>query len=142
MGSCSSIYNSTTTSKVICRSLRGDGKATTDWDRPLRSKMANNGLMNNRRKNIRKKKWGNGAYRPPDKPLLSLEYHNLRNLWGTTPFMIYFSLLIIGSTYGPSKIAKPAVFQAVLRGIGKSFQSAITAPRINLTGYGNATAQS
>ena len=30
----------------------------------------------------------------------------------------------------------------VLRGIGKSFQSAITAPRINLTGYGNATAQS
>ena len=35
MGSCSSIYNSTTTSKVICRSLRDDGKATTDWDRPL-----------------------------------------------------------------------------------------------------------
>ena len=31
---------------------------------------------------------------------------------------------------------------AVLRGIGKSFQSAITAPRMNLTGYGNATAQS
>ena len=30
----------------------------------------------------------------------------------------------------------------VLRGIGKSFQSAITAPRISLTGYGNATAQS
>ena len=56
--------------------------------------------------------------------------------------MFYFSLLIIGSTYGPPKIAKPAVFQAVLRGIGKSFQSAITAPRINLTGYGNATAQS
>ena len=48
----------------------------------------------------------------------------------------------VGSTYGPSKIAKPAVFQAVLRGIGKSFQSAITAPRMNLTGYGNATAQS
>ena len=43
---------------------------------------------------------------------------------------------------GRSKIAKPAVFQAVLRGIGKSFQSAITAPRVNLTGYGNATAQS
>ena len=108
---------------------------------PFRSKMANNGLMNNRRKNIKKKKKsGNGAYRPPDKPLLSLEYHNLKNLWRTTP--LYFSLLIIGSTYGPSKIAKPAVFQAVLRGIGKSFQSAITAPRINLTGYGNATAQS
>ena len=50
--------------------------------------------------------------------------------------------VIVGSTYGPSKIAKPAVFQAVLRGIGKSFQSAITAPRMNLTGYGNATAQS
>ena len=49
---------------------------------------------------------------------------------------------ILGSTYGPTKIAKPAVFQAVLRGIGKSFQSAITAPRMNLTGYGNATAQS
>ena len=53
------------------------------------------------------------------------------------------SLLIInGSTCGPTKIAKPTVFQVVLRGIGKSFQSAITAPRINLTGYGNATAQS
>ena len=47
-----------------------------------------------------------------------------------------------GALFRPSKIAKPAVFQAVLRGIGKSFQSAITAPRINLTGYGNATAQS
>jgi len=34
------------------------------------------------------------------------------------------------------------VFQVVLRDIGKSFQSAITAPRIDLTGYGNATAQS
>ena len=54
----------------------------------------------------------------------------------------YLSLMNIESTYGPSKIAKPAVFQAVLRGIGKSFQSAITAPRMNLTGYGNATAQS
>ena len=44
--------------------------------------------------------------------------------------------------FRPPKIAKPAVFQAVLQGIGKSFQSAITAPRMNLTGYGNATAQS
>ena len=44
--------------------------------------------------------------------------------------------------FRPSKIAKPAVFQAVLRGIGKSFQSAITAPRMDLTDYGNATAQS
>ena len=52
------------------------------------------------------------------------------------------SEFMVGSTYGPSKIAKPAVFQAVLRGIGISFQSAITAPRMNLTGYGNATAQS
>ena len=43
--------------------------------------------------------------------------------------------------FRPSKIAEPAVFQAVLRGIGKSFQSAITAPRMNLTGYDNATAQ-
>ena len=47
-----------------------------------------------------------------------------------------------GALFRPSKIAKQAVFQAVLRGIGKSFQSAITAPRMNLTGYGNATAQS
>ena len=47
-----------------------------------------------------------------------------------------------GSTYGPTKIAKPTVFQIVLRGIGKSFQSAITAPRMHLIGYGNATAQS
>ena len=47
-----------------------------------------------------------------------------------------------GSTYGPTKIAKPTVFQVVLRGIGKSFQSAITAPRMHHNGYGNATAQS
>ena len=40
-----------------------------------------------------------------------------------------------------TKIAKPTVFQVVLRGIGNRFQSAITAPRMNLTGYGNATAQ-
>ena len=33
-------------------------------------------------------------------------------------------------------------FKSFLRGIGKSFQSAITAPRVNLTCYGNATAQS
>ena len=52
------------------------------------------------------------------------------------------TLYFEGSTSGPSKIAKPTVFQVVLRGIGKSFQSAITAPRMNLTGYGNATAQS
>ena len=57
-------------------------------------------------------------------------------------FFFVYTVLVVGSTYGPSKIAKPAVFQAVLRGIGKSFQSAITAPRMNLTGYGNATAQS
>ena len=50
--------------------------------------------------------------------------------------------LLLGPTNGPTKIAQPAVFQAVWRGIGKSFQSAITAPRMNLTGYGNATAQS
>ena len=48
---------------------------------------------------------------------------------------LFFCFLFEGSTYGPTKIAKPAVFQAILLGIGKSFQSAITAPRINLTGY-------
>ena len=53
-----------------------------------------------------------------------------------------FFVAEVGSTHGPSKIAKPTVFQVVLRGIGKSFQSAITAPRMNLTGYSNATAQS
>ena len=53
-----------------------------------------------------------------------------------------YSLIYAGSTCGPTKIAKPTVFQVVLRGIGKSFQSAITAPRTDLTGYSNATAQS
>ena len=57
-------------------------------------------------------------------------------------FAIDFFLNFWGALFRPSKIAKQAVFQAVLRGIGKSFQSAITAPRANLTGYGNATAQS
>ena len=53
-----------------------------------------------------------------------------------------FIQILVWALFRPSKIAKPAVFQAVLRGIGKSFQSAITAPRVSLTGYGNATAQS
>ena len=57
-------------------------------------------------------------------------------------FRLNFSQFLLGSLCGPSKIAKPTVFQVVLRGIGKSFQSAITAPRIILIGYGNATAQS
>ena len=48
----------------------------------------------------------------------------------------------LGLVLEPAKIAQPTVFQVVLQGIGKSFQSAITAPRLNLTGYGNATAQS
>ena len=56
-------------------------------------------------------------------------------------FNIFFWILVWALS-GPSKIAKPAVFQVALRGIGKSFQSAITAPLMNLTGYGNATAQS
>ena len=47
----------------------------------------------------------------------------------------------MGALFRPSKIAQPTVFQVVSRGIGKSFQSAITAPRMNLTGYGEATAQ-
>ncbi len=46
------------------------------------------------------------------------------------------------SNEGPRKIAQPAIFQAVWRGIGISFQSAIIAPRMNLIGYDNATAQS
>ena len=56
-------------------------------------------------------------------------------------FNIFFWILVWALS-GPSKIAKPIVFQVVLWGIGKSFQSAITAPLMNLTGYGNATAQS
>ena len=55
---------------------------------------------------------------------------------------VFYFCRNLGPANGPSKIAQPAVFQAVWRGIGKSFQSAITAPRMNLTGYGNATAQS
>ena len=65
--------------------------------------------------------------------------------WDTRNFFLQDDLnsfCLEGSTYRPTKIAKPTVFQVVLRGIGKSFQSAITAPRISLTGYGNATAQS
>jgi len=52
------------------------------------------------------------------------------------------SLMFVCDPFESSKIAKPSIFQDVLRDIGKSFQSAITAPRMNLTGYGNATAQS
>ena len=56
--------------------------------------------------------------------------------------MISFTSHFMRLALEPSKIAQPTVFQVVVRGIGKSFQSAITAPRLNLTGYGNATAQS
>ena len=80
-----------------------------------------------------------------DQGLTSLQVPRISNVSHTFCNRIarnYLSMIDIGPTYGPSKIAKPAIFQAVLRGIGKSFQSAITAPRMNLTGYGNATAQS
>ena len=54
-------------------------------------------------------------------------------------FYVFF--FFVGASRRPTKIAKPTVFQVILPGIGKSFQSAITAPQMNLTGYGNATAQ-
>ena len=78
--------------------------------------------------------------RPPAIQPASGEYP--RSYWFPVSYFMKLTLYFVGSTYGPSKIAKPTVFQVVLRGIGKSFQSAITAPRMNLTGYGNATAQS
>ena len=62
--------------------------------------------------------------------------------WSVLECSCMFILDYDGPVYEPAKIAKPTVFQVVLRGIGKSFQSAITAPRLHLTGYGNAAAQS
>ena len=56
------------------------------------------------------------------------------------PCLFHFHTL--WSQRDPSKIATPAVFQAVVRDIGKSFQLAITTSRLNLIDYGNATAQS
>ena len=49
---------------------------------------------------------------------------------------------VLGPLRRPQNIAKPTVFHVVLRDIGKSFQLAITTPRLDLIGYGNATAQS
>ena len=46
------------------------------------------------------------------------------------------------SAVTPSQIAEPTVFQVVLRRLGKSFQSTITASQVNLSDYNNATAQS
>ena len=57
-------------------------------------------------------------------------------------FSEQFHLLLTWSRWEPSKIATPALFQAVVRDIGKSFQLAITTSRLNLIDYGNATAQS
>ena len=57
-------------------------------------------------------------------------------------FSEYFHLLLIWSRWGPSKLATPALFQAVVRDMGKSFQLAVTTSRLNLIDYGNATAQS
>ena len=48
----------------------------------------------------------------------------------------------LGPCMGRQKLQSRLYFKSFLRGIGKSFQSAITAPRVNLTDYGNATAQS
>ena len=42
---------------------------------------------------------------------------------------------------GLQKLQSPRYFTWSLRDIGKSFQLAITAPRLNLTGYGTTTAQ-
>jgi len=50
--------------------------------------------------------------------------------------------LDIGPSRGPSEIASRQYFMSSMRGIGSSFQLAITAPRNFLIGYGNATAQS
>ena len=87
-------------------------------------------------------KINNFSCRSHDKWLLFYDRLRRDNVVDVLRYFGTFVSKFVGSTYGPSKIAKPAVFQAVLRGIGKSFQSAITAPRMNLTGYGNATAQS
>ena len=57
--------------------------------------------------------------------------------------LFVLSLTSKGLILEQSKIAEPTVFQVVLWGWKiKSFQSAITAPRVNLNDYGNATAQS
>lgn len=55
---------------------------------------------------------------------------------------VEFILVVFGPLRRPQNIAKPTVFHVVLRDIGKSFQLAITTPRLDLIGYGNATAQS
>ena len=57
---------------------------------------------------------------------------------------------VIGSTYfilfcsrrSSQKLHIGPYFRSLVRGIGYSFQLAITTPRINLIGYGTATAQS
>lgn len=56
-------------------------------------------------------------------------------------FLAFISI-VVEPCLGPSKIAKPTIFHVVLRDIGKSFQLAITASRLDLIDYGNATAQS
>jgi len=43
---------------------------------------------------------------------------------------------------GVQKLRSLPFFRETARGIGYSFQLAITTPRINLIGYGTATAQS
>ena len=46
-----------------------------------------------------------------------------------------------GHRNGLQKLQSPRYFTWSLRDIGKSFQLAITAPRLDLTGYGTTTAQ-
>jgi len=69
--------------------------------------------------------------------MMSLGLKNLQQ--NLQPFAL--ALTSKGLTPEPSQIAEPTVFQVVLRRLGKSFQSTITASQVNLSDY-NATAQS
>ena len=58
-------------------------------------------------------------------------------------FVPVFSLFFeIGRRIGRQKLQSRLYFKSSMRDIGKSFQQAITAPRLDLIGYGTTTAQS
>ena len=66
-------------------------------------------------------------------------------LTALTFFSVCFICLhqvLIGSRRSSQKLLMGLYFKSQKRGIGYSFQLAITAPPLNVTGYGTATAQS
>ena len=57
-------------------------------------------------------------------------------------WVCFWTFWVTGRCIGRQKLQSRLYFKSSMRDIGKSFQLAITAPRLDLIGYGTTTAQS